>query len=242
MEWVKAGVPQVRLGVFAKHWAVGRAKTRLAATIGAHTASEAARRFLEVTLSRLESLEAQRVVAYTPSEERGEFEALLGNNPRGWLLVPQPDTPDLGLRMRWFFDQARADGCEAAVLVGSDSPDAPTSEIQRAIDYLVGPGERDRSVFGPTADGGYWLVGSRGEPGPIFDDLPWSTPRLMQETLAALERTGRRRGTDYELVREWYDVDTADDLVALERRVASGLSAGDEVVRLAADARSWLSE
>ena len=59
-----------RIGLFAKHWTPGKAKTRLAAKIGKPAASKAARCFIEATLARLGSVEGEHVLAYSPAGER----------------------------------------------------------------------------------------------------------------------------------------------------------------------------
>jgi uncharacterized protein len=67
-------------------------------------------------------------------------------------------------------------------------------------------------VFGPAADGGYWLVGF----GPIrparpFAGARWSTRHALADTL------GNLRGRRVALLRTLRDVDTAADLAATMR-------------------------
>ena len=42
-------------------------------------------------------------------------------------------------------------------------------------------------VFGPAADGGFWLVGCRHRP-PDFGEVRWSSPHALEDTLANLPR------------------------------------------------------
>ena len=231
-----------RIGLLAKHWAPGKAKTRLAAKIGKPAASEAAQCFIEATLARLTTLSAERVLAFTPASEQPAFEALPQVQAGDWQLALQPDLPKLGERMRWFFDTASSEGAVAALLVGSDSPDLPLDAVRKAAGWLDSSGPPNRLVLGPTADGGYWLIGSRGEPAPVFEGLPWSTPELLAATIERLETAGWRQGEDYLLIDQWYDVDTAEDLTALQQRIVERPEEDDILTQLASYIDGWLGK
>jgi hypothetical protein len=76
------------------------------------------------------------------------------------------------------------------VIVGSDIPDIAPAHIARAFAAL---GDHD-FVFGPAADGGFWLVGARRRPAVpagLFDGVRWSTPHALADTLAGLPKTAR---------------------------------------------------
>jgi glycosyltransferase A (GT-A) superfamily protein (DUF2064 family) len=62
--------------------------------------------------------------------------------------------------------------------------------------------------MGPTADGGYYLIGARGAAEGIFDEIPWSTDAVARVTL---ERAGALGLTVHQLP-PWYDVDDVDSL------------------------------
>jgi uncharacterized protein len=71
------------------------------------------------------------------------------------------------------------------VLVGSDIPAMRASHIARAFRLL---GRHDL-VFGPTSDGGFWLVGARRiKPIPrrLFAGVRWSTAHALADTLAGI--------------------------------------------------------
>jgi glycosyltransferase A (GT-A) superfamily protein (DUF2064 family) len=111
---------------------------------------------------------------------------------------------DLGQRMHRALASHRR-----AVVVGSDIPDLAREDISAAFRAL---GRAD-AVFGPAEDGGYWLVGL-GPRRPVspFADVRWSSEHALADTLANFH--GRRIA----LLRTLRDVDTADDLRALQRR------------------------
>lgn len=89
---------------------------------------------------------------------------------------------DLGERMQRIFT-ALPPG--PAVIVGTDIPGISPRHIGHAFRAL---GAHD-AVFGPAADGGYWLVGLRRTPKTprrIFKGVRWSGPHALRDTLANL--------------------------------------------------------
>ena len=120
-----------------------------------------------------------------------------------WQYVPQVQE-DLGARMREALVQQLDAGASAAVLIGTDIPSLPAYHITQAFDLL----RTKDVVLGPSTDGGYYLVGvSRSTP-EIFEDVEWSTPSVLSQTIDRVERAGRTLG----LVSPWFDVDTPEDL------------------------------
>jgi uncharacterized protein len=63
-------------------------------------------------------------------------------------------------------------------------------------------------VIGPARDGGYWLLGLRAPRPSLFQGIPWSTSRVLDETMARL----RALGLEAALLPELTDVDQASDL------------------------------
>lgn len=103
---------------------------------------------------------------------------------------------DLGARM------ARVDS--PALLIGSDCPGVSAPLLQAAAGAL----EDRRVVLGPANDGGYYLIGFR-EPVPfLFEEMEWSTPRVLPETLRRLVE----RGWGPAVLPELADIDTPEDL------------------------------
>jgi rSAM/selenodomain-associated transferase 1 len=86
---------------------------------------------------------------------------------------------DLGERMGRAFDAVPPG---PTVLVGSDIPELSADHIAQAFAAL---GRAD-AVFGPAADGGYWLVGltPRGRRANPFAGVAWSSPHALADTMA----------------------------------------------------------
>jgi len=179
--------------VFARAPRLGTVKRRLARNIG----ERAALRFHRATLFRLlRALRADRrfhtLLAITPDHAR------LG------VAVPRRGQGggDLGQRMQ---RACRALPLGRVAIIGSDIPAAGAADVRAAFRAL---GSAD-AVFGPAADGGYWLVAlGRRRPARPFARVRWSTRHALADTLANF------RGHRIRLLRVLTDVDTAADLLA----------------------------
>jgi glycosyltransferase A (GT-A) superfamily protein (DUF2064 family) len=103
------------------------------------------------------------------------------------------------------FEQHFADGFERVVLVDSDSPTLPIALLEAANDGLA---THDVTI-GPSADGGYYLLGLRAPQPRLFNRIEWSTPRVRAQTVE------RAAGLRMHELPEWYDIDTVEDLARL---------------------------
>jgi hypothetical protein len=189
--------------IFAKKPIPGQVKTRLCPPLSPEAAAGLARAFLMDILEESARLAHFRLaLAYSPHAEEDWFRKLA---PEGAWLFPQSGA-DLGERMARAFDEAFRAGYGPVLLRGSDTPDLPGNILQEAADVL----EQGQAqvALGPTPDGGYCLVGLN-EPQPaLFTDLPWSTSRVLAQTLAL---SGSLSLKVY-LLPEWLDIDTPEDL------------------------------
>ena len=125
---------------------------------------------------------------------------------------------DLGQRLRVFFEHARSLGCSRIVAIGTDSPTLPTDWVEQSFHLLAS----NDVVLGPAFDGGYYLVGTSNECLTIFDDIPWSTSRVLETTIARVREASARLA----LLPPWYDVDTVDDWNMLRGHVLALRQAG----------------
>jgi rSAM/selenodomain-associated transferase 1 len=167
------------LVLFARAPQLGLGKRRLARDIGALAALRFERLMLARALRRLGRDRRWRLrLAVTP--DRARYRKRLW--PRG-VSVMEQGRGDLGERMR----RAIA-ACPPGpgVLVGTDIPALAPERIAEAFRVL---GSRDL-VFGPAADGGFWLIGARRSPRlpPMFGPVRWSSPHALADALANLPR------------------------------------------------------
>jgi rSAM/selenodomain-associated transferase 1 len=198
--------PTNHLVAFVRAPRLGRVKTRLAADIGAVAAWAFYRRTARAVLHRLGGHGRWRPwLAVTPLDA-----AAPGVWPDTWRRIGQ-GTGDLGERMGRVM---RALPPGPAVIIGTDVPDIRPDHVARAFRAL---GRHD-AVFGPAADGGYWLVGLRRRPRvpEIFEGVRWSTEFALADTLA------NALTLDVALLDVLDDVDDGAALERWRRREARG--------------------
>jgi hypothetical protein len=83
-------------------------------------------------------------------------------------------------------------------------------------EVLAQPG--DRAVLGPSADGGYYLMGLKAMHVRLFEDIAWSTEIVAQQTL---ERAAGI-GLAVHVLPEWYDVDDCQTIRVLMGELLEG--------------------
>lgn len=201
------------LVLFAKAPLAGRVKSRLAAERGPRDALILYSAFLRDTVAACARWRDQqvavdpnrRLVLYVDPDENDPIFAEAAR-ASGARMLQQP-AGDLGERLRFAFEAEFARGARAVCAVGSDSPTLPAHELDHAFRALAW----ERVVIGPTFDGGYWLIGAQRPAPDVFSDIPWSTPSVVNRTLAKL----RGQGVTPYLLPFWYDVDVASDLETL---------------------------
>ena len=143
------------LGMFARLPVAGETKTRLGKEIGFDEAASCSAAFVIDLIQRMHPIADQFVVAGTPQSAAAAawFHSVL----QGQGALQWQSQESLGGRMAsWFSSQFRQ-GAEAAVLIGSDSPDLPQSLVQSAFEEL----QRSSAVLAPASDGGFVLIGLR---------------------------------------------------------------------------------
>ena len=174
----------------------GRVKTRLGRDIGMVSAAWWFRHQTRTLIRHLRDPRWQLVLAVSPDVE--------GQCSRVWP-AELPRWPQgrgvLGIRMARMMYRAGGPVC----LIGADIPGITPRHIKAAFRSL---GSHD-AVFGPSPDGGYWLVGlkrARPLPAGLFRDVAWSSPHALEQSVASL---GAKRVA---LIETLNDVDTIDDL------------------------------
>ena len=165
--------------IFIKNPIPGRTKTRLAASVG----HDMALRMYGVLTNwtREQALGLSNVTRYLyysefiPSDDGWSATDFLRNVQRG---------SDLGARMENAVAEVFERGHDRVIIIGTDCPGITTEYLKDAFvklaDYDV--------VIGPALDGGYTLLGMRGEPKPLFNGVEWSTESVLAQTLALVEQ------------------------------------------------------
>jgi rSAM/selenodomain-associated transferase 1 len=190
-------------------------------------AAELYRCFLLDTIDRVRALRGVHpYFAHTPGTAGRVFRSLAAD----FGLVTQRGR-DLGARMAGVLGDLLAAGHPGAIVMGSDVPTLPAATLRAAAGRVIDPAVD--VVVGPSADGGYYLVGMRRVHAVLFEAMPWSTPQVLAET----ERRARRARLAVARVPAWFDVDTPRDLERL--RVSLGRGEGGPAPRTGAFLRAW---
>lgn len=190
------------IALFAKAPRPGRVKTRLAARLSAEDAAEFHRLCALETWSRLQRVAGADAFLYC--DRRGADFGL----PQADRRTRLQRGADLGEKMRRCLDELLAQSYRKALIVGSDSPTLPPAHIEAAAAAL----DRADVVLGPSADGGFYLIGARKTDPRMFDGVTWSRAETRAQTMRAL----RAAGLGAALAQAWYDVDEPDDLDRLQ--------------------------
>ncbi len=183
------------LVIMARAPRLGTGKRRLARDLGALAAWRFQRRMLGRVLRRL-ARDPRWTTWLAVTPDRAARRTAWAAPAR---VIPQ-GAGGLGARMARLLC-VRPPG--PVVIVGSDIPDLDAGHVARAFRAL---GRHDW-VFGPAADGGYWLVGARRLRAPWrpFDAVRWSSHHALADSLANL------KGARVALLEQLHDVDTGAD-------------------------------
>ncbi|MFP3854471.1 MAG: TIGR04282 family arsenosugar biosynthesis glycosyltransferase [Anaerolineales bacterium] len=192
------------LAVFAKAPLPGLAKTRLGEQIGMRAA---AAQYEEMLLHQLAQAQAT-------SSQLELFLYCAGPKHLHWfqqrfphLNLKMQQGQDLGQRMHHAFQELFSQGSAKVILIGTDAPDLSTELILQTNDLL----DSDEVVLGPAVDGGYYLIGQRSPGWRLFDEINWSTDQVLAQTAARI----KERALSFSLLPELRDIDTMEDLEAL---------------------------
>lgn len=190
-------MPRRTLILFAKTPRAGLVKSRLARDIGLGPATRWYRHNLAQTLRHLGKSRLWDCWIFGTPHHAARWPW-----PKPWRFRHQV-RGDLGHRIGSALHAFRG---RPTVLIGSDIPGIEPRHISAAFKELG----RSDAVFGPSADGGYWLVGfSPRYAGDPFGKVRWSTEHALADTLRGFP-AGRRIG----LIETLRDVDTGADLAA----------------------------
>ena len=187
----------------------GRVKTRLCPPL---TPAEAARLhacMLGDTAGEVSTL--PRVRRYLFLDPPGSTDCLRGAPFSAFERFPQRGR-DLGDRMLQAAATSFRRGVRRVVIVGADCPSLSAGTIRRAFRELS---TGAAVVFGPSVDGGFYLVGLSSPDERLFRGFRWSTAEVLRN---AAERC-RLLSAPFSFLPPGRDVDTGEDLLALREWV-----------------------
>jgi rSAM/selenodomain-associated transferase 1 len=197
-------VQPAALIIMAKQPQVGQTKTRLCPPFSLEQAAGLYQALLRDTIAlAAEPAWLDLAVAITPAAARPYFEQI---TPPGTRLLPVAG-PDIGVCLQQALGSLLQHGYSRVLALNADGPTLPAAYLQQAFELL----QHNDLVLGPGHDGGYYLVGLKRLHRPLFQDIAWSTPQVLPQTLERAAALGLQTA----LAPVWYDVDTPDDLQRL---------------------------
>jgi rSAM/selenodomain-associated transferase 1 len=195
--------PLNALLIFAKWPEPGKVKTRLSPPFSAQEASDVYRCMLMDTLENTVGLKGmKRMVFFDGDPERTADFRLLAPDAE----VIRQEGNDLGERLANAFERAFSIGCQKVAVIGTDSPHMPIERITEAFDFL--DEKKSDVVFGPSEDGGYYLIAMKEMNPELFREIPWSQSTTLSESISRTKSVGLR----HTLLAPGFDLDTTDDL------------------------------
>lgn len=203
----------------------GKTKTRLLQELSGAQCARAHTAFLRDEVRNCTAPDAWDLLIFYGSE--GPVELLQKLLPGQARFFPQ-EGESLGEKMDRAITRTLKLGYDRCVLVGADLPELDRERIAEAFDAL----DRKNLVLGPTADGGYYLIGCSVPCPELFAGQRYGGSSVLENTLRAAEHAGYTAAQTEPVC----DIDDPADLRALARR----LTGREET--LCPDTRAFLRE
>jgi rSAM/selenodomain-associated transferase 1 len=183
--------------IFTRNPELGKAKTRLAKTVGDETALEIYKFLLEKTRDISSKVSSDKAVYYSVKIREND---IWNENT---FQKHQQIGEDLGIRMLNAFKNGFEAGYEKVMIIGSDLYDLTSEDIENAFDEL----NNNDLVIGPAEDGGYYLLGMNSLHSTIFKNKNWGTETVRKDTLSDL------KDKKVKLLAFKNDIDVYEDII-----------------------------
>lgn len=185
------------LVLFAKSPQLGKVKTRLSAEMGNDKALAIYEKLLDLNCDLCSNLAVHKFIFWDQLPE-----SRLDHLKQDFEFSLQKGS-DLGEKMKNAFQFLLQSGFEKVVLIGTDCPYLSVEGLKNALKKL----KEQEVVLGPAEDGGYYLIGLTALHPELFDNIAWSTPAVLKQTLKKINA----KGMSFSLLPTLSDIDTAKD-------------------------------
>ena len=193
--------PDSRLLLLSKAPEPGKVKTRLAPQLGMDAAASLYGKLVHDCLTMCVSAQLCPVDIWcSPTPDHHFFQHC---SKRYSTNLHQQAEGDIGLRMSRAILSA-LQHAEHVVLIGADCPTLTAGDLDAAFHALQ---EGSDVVLGPAEDGGYYLIGMSRHHPTLFEDISWSTHKVLEATEMRLRQLGLR----WHSLPVHRDIDTAED-------------------------------
>lgn len=183
--------------VFLRLPQLGKVKTRIAATTGHGVAFSIYNELISLTLAAAAGSGFSIYLFYEgglPSKEERD----------PYFAYHLQSTGSLGLKMAEAISYVLQSHTKA-VIIGSDCPLLSSSILKESFKEL----DTHDVVLGPAMDGGYYLLGCKNLYSSIFENIQWSTPFVLEQTIENIKTAS----LTYSLLAPLTDIDTEEDWI-----------------------------
>lgn len=194
-----------KLILFAKTPVLGKVKTRIALEKGNNMALKVYQYLLNHTINVIRGATAEKII-YSDGLEIQDF----------GFPVSLQNGNDLGEKMSHAFREQMEEN-SAICLIGSDCLEINTNIIEQAFSHL----KQHELVLGPARDGGYYLIGMKKYHRLLFENITWSTDKVLNQTLQQAQTACLKTA----LLPELSDIDFWHQLPATAREKLEELGA-----------------
>ncbi len=190
--------------VFVKYPDPGKVKTRIARVIGDEKAADLYSSLVYHIINKIATSDNFKIsIAFTPRNKENLIKKWISKD--GIDHFPQSGKT-LGERISNSFDRSFSNGFQNTIVIGSDCIELDHKIIRTAFAHLD---KGSDCVIGPTYDGGYYLIGLRYKNFPyIFEDIPWSSDSVFDETIKKINSLNIRCA----VLKKLNDVDDVSDI------------------------------
>jgi hypothetical protein len=160
---------------------------------------------------------ARGIAVYTPVGAESAYTDIL---PTDFSLLPQRGD-EFGERLYFAVEDLFKCGFGSVCLIDSDSPTVSGENFAEAVELLSTT--EDRVVLGPSDDGGYYLIGVKKPHRHLFEQIDWSTERVLNQTI----QRATEMGIEVKLLPTGYDVDDSASLRRLCNELLTATTSAD---------------
>lgn len=193
-----------QLIIFVKYPEEGKVKTRLASKIGNKNAAAFYSEIAKGVVQKLSSSGSYVTnIFYSPTDKEKGIKKWLEEKESRYY--PQQGN-SLGEKIINAFEKTVSNGGQNLIIAGSDCTEITLNDITSSFDIL--DTNKSQIVIGPATDGGYYLLGLNIFCKDIFQDIEWSSEKVLSQTIEKL----KKNNLSYILLRELCDIDELEDI------------------------------
>lgn len=183
--------------IFIKNPEPGKVKTRLAAGVGNEKALSIYKKLLHHTRGIVQALQVKKQLWYSRFvDEEDDW-------PEDAFQKQVQKGEDLGERMKFAFKKGFENRFKEIVIIGGDCAELKAADIEKGFKAL----EDNDAVIGPAKDGGYYLLGLKQFIPELFENKPWGTRKVLEQTIDDCEKYN----IQFKLLEKLIDIDTEED-------------------------------